>query len=134
MLIDHPMRLGIVPLDMIEICRLAKGGVGPVAMSQLADDMMSQGSSESACGEATHVPVQGWIAAADFTDVALEVLDVDDVEADESLLVLSISFEGGRSREVCVPRRGECQLRWAFRQNSRARRMRLGALRLDLEI
>lgn len=51
------MALGVVPLDVLELRRVIKGGVVPV--------------------EVAHPAVDVGVAGADVADVALEVLDVD---------------------------------------------------------
>lgn len=51
------MALGIVPLDVLELGRLAEGQVVPVEVPQPG--------------------VDGGITGADVADVALEVLDID---------------------------------------------------------
>jgi len=55
------MGLGIVVLDVQKIRRVAEGGVVPV--------------------QVPHPRVDGGVPGADVADVALEVLDVDGVEA-----------------------------------------------------
>jgi len=56
------MTLGIMLLDMLELCRLAEGRMVPVKIAHPAVDIR--------------------VTRADIANVALEVLDIDRVEAD----------------------------------------------------
>lgn len=74
------MALGVVVLDVLELGRLTKGlGVVPVQMP--------------------HPLVQGWIAGTNIADVALEVLDIDGVKADDGGEEADISFGDVRRRK-----------------------------------
>ena len=61
--VDLGVAAGVVVLDVEEVGGVAEGGVVPV--------------------QVTHPLVDGRVAGADVADVALEVLDVDGVEADD---------------------------------------------------
>lgn len=72
MRIDLQMTLGIMPLDMRKIRRIPKRRYIPVEMP--------------------HPSMQRGIPTADITDVALEVLDIHDVETNNSRVQADVGF------------------------------------------
>lgn len=74
------MALGVVLLDVSELCRAAESLVVPVEVAQPPVKHVSIGNL---CGLWGVLLVKVWVSAADVTDVALEVLHVDGIEAND---------------------------------------------------
>ena len=81
------MTLGVVLLDMLKLRGLAKGRHLPI---QLPEPVM-----------------KGRIAASDVADVALEVLDVDRIEADNGRVEPDVGFGNVLAKVVWVGVLGE---------------------------
>lgn len=89
--VDLRMAPRVVPLDVIKLCRLLKRRMVPV--------------------QAAHPLVQARVAAADVTNVALEVLHVHRVEARQRHVQADVSFGDVLAEEVgALGLRGEVLL------------------------
>lgn len=74
------MTAGVMVLDMLELRRVLERGYFPIQLSQPG--------------------VQVGVAGADIADIALEVLDIDGVEADYGRVEPDIGFGDGRAEVV----------------------------------
>ena len=90
-LVDLLVALGVVILDVCELGRGPEGIVPPVAVSQPSTNRQHS-SLTDLHDEGEVLLMERRIPATDVSDIALEVLYIDDVKADNSLFPLVIRY------------------------------------------